>query len=220
MKNLLNCHCIGLHSFPIELKDGYYKRIFFADSNHELWESIKLAIHPHHVDIKITIIDGELYNPLYEINKDGELFKKFVWNSFILNGKGGFEYLGIEHLKQVSNIKYCSGQSVVMKACELHTVQVEKGKKCVWLIEESVPTCDYFPINYSNNDLWNWNTNGLYIECSEDTKQKMIGKYIKDLFLCDTCGNTKYGKQFPVYNENHVRQKGLIKCEDCLIQES
>lgn len=24
MKNLLNCHSVGLHSFPISLKDGLY----------------------------------------------------------------------------------------------------------------------------------------------------------------------------------------------------
>lgn len=28
------------------------------------------------------------------------------------------------------------------------------------------------------NDLENWNTNGLYIECDDDVKQTFIGKYL------------------------------------------
>lgn len=180
MKNLLNCHCIGLHSFPIELSEnGLYKRIFYADVNHEMWKPVEIAIHPHHVDIKIIVLDGELFNPIYELDDNGEVFRKFLWNSHILNGKGGFEYLGEQGLKQTSNIKYTTGEVVIMKACDLHTVQIEKGKTCVWMIEESRPTCDYFPINYSKNDLQNWSTDGLYIECDEITKQNYIGEFLK-----------------------------------------
>lgn len=179
MKNLLNCHCIGLHSFPISLSEnGLYKRIFYAEIHHEMWKPFEIAIHPHHVDIKITVLEGELFNPLYELNESGEAFKKFLWNSHILNGKGGFEYLGEQKLKQLSNLKYCQGETVTMKACELHTVQIEKGKRCIWLIEESKPTCDYFPINYSKNDLEKWNSKGLYIECGEAVKKIYIGKYL------------------------------------------
>jgi len=178
MKNLLNCHCRGLHSFPISIsEDGHFKRVFYANYNHDLWRPFEIAIHPHHVDIKITVLEGELFNPIYEINKDGDVFKKFRWDSHILNGKGGFEYLGEERLVQVSNEKYTDGQTVTMKACELHTVQIEKGKLCVWLIEESKPTCDYFPINYSKTDLSNWNTKWLYIECSEETKNAALSRF-------------------------------------------
>ncbi len=178
MKNLLNCHCIGLHSFPISLdENGLYKRVFYADTNHELWKPIQIAIHPHHVDIKITVLDGELYNPMYQINENGELFNKYLWNSHILNCKGGFEFLGLEKLMQISNFKYSVGESIIMKACELHTVYVEKNKICVWLIEESIPTCDYFPINYSNNDLGNWNANGLYIDVEDNIKREYLSKY-------------------------------------------
>lgn len=179
MKNLLNCHSIGLHSFPISFENGLYKRIFYADTNHCLWKPIELAIHPHHVDIKITVLDGELFNPLYEVNIEGELVKKFQWHSHILNGKGGFEYLGDDRIKQLSNKSYKFGEVVIMKACELHTVQIEKGKICVWLIEETIPTCDYFPINYSPYDLSIWNTDGLYIEVDEMVKQKYISEYLE-----------------------------------------
>jgi hypothetical protein len=65
-----------------------------------------------------------------------------------------------------------------MKACELHTVQIEKGKRCVWLIEESIPTCDYFPINYSPHDLSTWKPDGLYIEVGDSVKENYIGKFL------------------------------------------
>ena len=179
MKNLLNCHSVGLHSFPISFENGLYKRIFYADTNHNMWKPIELAIHPHHVDIKITVLEGELFNQLFEVSEEGKKKKKYQWVSHILNGKGGFQYLRRERIKQVSNNCYKEEESVIMKACELHTVQIEKDKKCVWLIEETKPTCDYFPFNYSPYDLSQWSSEGLYIEVDESVKQKYISKYLK-----------------------------------------
>lgn len=178
MKNLLHCHTEGLHSFPISLVNGFYRRIFYAEENHNLWKPVELAIHPHHVDIKITVLEGVLYNPLYRTDVNGYDFNTFKWNSHILNGNGGFEYKGIEKLSLVSNNEYSQGESVIMQACELHTVFVEKGKKCVWLIEESIPTCDYFPINYSPYDLTKWTPDGLYVEVDDEIKERYIGKYL------------------------------------------
>lgn len=178
MKNLLNCHCIGLHSFPLSLDNNLYRRVFYADHNHEMWKPFEIAVHPHHVDIKITVLDGELYNPIFEVNPNGMLFGKYHWNSHILNGKGGFEYLGSEYLSQISNIKYGVGQSVTMPACQMHTVQIQQGQMCVWLIEETIPTCDYFPVNYSPHDLTKWTPEGLYQEVGDNVKQKYIGKYL------------------------------------------
>jgi len=182
MKNLLNCHAVGVHSFPIRLDDnGYYKRVFYADKNHTLYNPVEIAIHPHHVDIKITVLDGVLFNPIYDINDTGDIFKKFIWRSHILNGNGGFEYLGEEKLIQSSNKCYGVGEQVTMKACELHTVQVQKDSICVWMIEESKPTCDYFPVNYSKSNLGVWNSKGLYIECSNAVKDAYLEKYYQKI---------------------------------------
>lgn len=182
MKNLFNCHSIGLHSFPISFENGLYKRIFYADTNHNMWKPFELAVHPHHVDIKITVLDGEIYNPIYEISNSSDplafLIKEFQWNSHILNGKGGFKYLREVHLKEISNISYKKGDVVEMKACELHTVQIERNKKAVWLIEETVPSCEYFPLNYSHEDLTMWDPSGLYIEVSDKVKNLYIEKYL------------------------------------------
>lgn len=179
MKNLLNCHTIGLHSFPISFENGLYRRIFYADVNHQMWKPIEIAIHPHHVDIKITILDGELFNPLYLIDdENGDEFKMFQWSSHIRDGVGGFKSMGNARLRQVSNNIYGKGDYTFMKACELHTVQIQKGQMCVWLIEEDIPTCEYFPINYSRRDLSKWTADGLYKEVGDDIKHQYIGKYI------------------------------------------
>lgn len=179
MKNLLNCHSVGLLSFPISFEDGLYKRIFFADTNHNLWKPFEIAVHPHHVDIKITVLGGILFNMLFEESDDkGEMLKKYQWNSHILNGSGGFEYLGEQRLKLLSANVYGSEESTIMKACELHTVQVAKRETAVWLIEETIPTCDYFPVNYSPYDLSQWKPDGLYVEVDDNVKQQYIGKYL------------------------------------------
>lgn len=183
MKNLLNCHSVGLHSFPISLENGLYRRVFYATPEHNLHKPVEIAIHPHHVDIKITVLDGVLFNPLYEVSKgfNGHIYGKYKWNSHILNGNGGFEHLGHEHLSLVSKNGYNKGEYFTMKACELHTVFVEQGKSAVWLIEESIPTCDYFPINYSPHDLTKWTPDGLYLEVSDDVKMYYLEPYMDEI---------------------------------------
>lgn len=179
MKNLLNCHSIGLHSFPISFENGLYRRVFYASENHNLWKTnpLEIAIHPHHVDIKITVLDGTLNNLVYEKSPDGEELMSFKWNSEILNGNGGFERIGSERLKCTEVDMLGKGDYVTMPACKMHTVYVSKGEKCVWLIEEYKPTCDYFPINYSNVDLTTWTPEGLYIEVGENIKQDYLNGY-------------------------------------------
>lgn len=179
MRNLLNCHSIGLHSFPVSFENGLYKRIFYAAENHRLNDPSEIAIHAHHVDIKITVLEGELCNRIYEVNKSGFSIKKYRWNSEILNGNGGFFYLGLARIKPISSIRYKSGESFSMKACELHTVTVGKNKICAWMIEESKPSCEYFPINYSIHDLRKWTPDGLYQEVNDEVKESYIGKYLK-----------------------------------------
>lgn len=180
----MNCHSVGLHSFPISFENGMYKRVFYADTNHNMWRPFELAVHPHHVDIKLTVLEGRLYNLIFEVCEsvvNSYLLNKFRWNSHILEGKGGFGYLGEESLRMTSCDAYEPGQSVIMKACELHTVEVEFNKRCVWLIEESEPSCDYFPINYSPEDLTQWSPEGLYEEVGDDVKNKYLGLYMDQI---------------------------------------
>jgi hypothetical protein len=178
MKNLLNCHTIGLHSFPVSEKDGLYERIFITDTNHHLWKPFEIAIHPHRVDLKITVLEGVLTNIIYEVSDKGLTLHKFKWNSHILHGSGGFELLGKEKLKIKSFKALRPKDSITMQACELHTVYVPLGEVCAWKIEESKPSCEYDPVNYSLYDLTKWRPDGLYIEVVDEVKECYIGKYL------------------------------------------
>lgn len=184
MKNLLNCHCKGVHSFPVSFENGLYRRIFYADIDHELWMPYKIAIHPHHVDIKITVLEGKMINAVYKVadeNEQAYSFSKFLWNSHILNGNGGFELLGIERLVEVSCDTLKDGDSVTMKSEELHTVVIDKGHVCVWMVEEYKASSECAPLNYSIHDLTKWTPDGLYIEVDDSVKQQYIGKYLSEL---------------------------------------
>lgn len=193
MKNLLNCHSVGLHSFPISFENDLYRRIFYAEEFHSLWKEnpLEIAIHPHHVDITITVLDGVLYNCLYKKSDAGQQFNSFIWDSVIMNGIGGFKYLGDENLSLIHKKPYSKGESFSMVACELHTVFIEQGKKCVWLVEEKIPSCDYFPVNYSNHDLSNWTPEGLYKEVPDEVRNAFIGEYISLLAPNSKSGNQK-----------------------------
>lgn len=178
MKNLLNCHCIGLHSFPLQIdENGLYRRLFYADVNHELWKPCQLAIHPHHVDIKIIVLEGVLFNATYKVDEMGEEYNEYIWNSHILSRKGGFDYLGKEKLRLTEYRDINPAEVMTLESCELHTVQVEKGRKCVWIIEESKASCGYSAINYSTNDLSNWTSEGLYEEISDEEAKKYLGDF-------------------------------------------
>lgn len=172
MKNLLNCHVIGLHSFPLSIdeENKLYRRIFTTTCNHVLHErnSFPLAIHPHHVNIKITVLKGELTNVIYKLDEKGRIeLGEYVYESVILNGKGGFKKTGVKNLTKVSEISYQVGESFYMEACEMHTVIVPENTQAAWLVEEELPTCEYLPVSYSDRNLEQWDQTDLYIEIDD-----------------------------------------------------
>jgi len=125
MEYLFNCHVIGMHSFPITTSEGLYERIFTTSSNHVLHnrEQLELAIHPHHVNIKITILKGKLTNVIYRLDEDGDIeLGEFVFSSAIKNGAGGFKRIGSKRLRRISETTYKNGESFSMEACDAYSV--------------------------------------------------------------------------------------------------
>jgi len=66
----------------------------------------------------------------------------------------------------------------------MHTVYVEKGLESAWLVQEDKPTCEYFPVSYSDMNLENWDQSKLYIPIPVDKAKYYIGdleykKYLK-----------------------------------------
>lgn len=178
MKNLLNCHVIGMHSFPVTETDNLYERIFTTTSDHVLHDTDKmqLAIHPHHVNITITVLKGVLTNIIYQLNPKGAIeLDEYIFSSVIKNGYGGFKKIGTKNLVLVSEITYKKGDSFSMESCDMHTVRVPKGMESAWLVQEDVPTCDYFPVSYSDMDLERWNQLGMYQPVNDRVRDAFIG---------------------------------------------
>lgn len=179
MKNLLNCHSVGLHSFPISLENNLYTRVFYAEETHNLWklDPLEIAVHPHHVNIEIEVLDGTIYNHNFSLERKDMEWNKYKWNSEILHGKGGFEYLGKQKIGLANVNRLTKRSKIKLEACQLHTISIMKGTKAVWKITETIPTCEYFPINYTNADLSNWSSEGLYIEVGDDIKKQYLQPY-------------------------------------------
>ena len=177
MKNLLNFHCVGVHSFPLEYKDGLYKRVFYADKNHELYKDSAIAIHSHHVDLKITVLKGQLDNKVYALDDQrGEEYNKYRWDSHISGGCGKFISLGKQNLSLTRYESYDSGYSFFLRSDLLHTVFVPENRVCSWLVEEFPASKPYDGINYSKVNLENWTAEGLYIECDDQTANKYLSE--------------------------------------------
>jgi hypothetical protein len=174
---ILNCHAKGVHSFVIHEKDGYLKRVFYADTNHEIQNTSCLAIHSHRTDIKITVLEGCLYNKVCEPDLKGERFSVYKWDSKILNDTGKFVYLFDTKLETTEANMYKAGDTFYLASHMLHTVAVNKDEKCVWLVEESMPVMPYSPLVYSQRDLNNWTAEGLYQKTDYGTMIKYLMPY-------------------------------------------
>jgi hypothetical protein len=176
MKNLLDCHCIGVHSFPLQYENGLYRRVFYADRYHGLHDDNAIAIHPHHVDLKITVVKGTLCNRNYVVSDErgSELFGKYKWESHISGSAGKFVKLGTERLVMSEFGAYSEGCSFNLRSDQLHTVYVPSNTICAWLVEEFPASAPYDAINYSKMDLELWSPKGLYTECNDVVKASYL----------------------------------------------
>jgi hypothetical protein len=79
-RSFKNCHAKGLWSFVLHKEPTV--RVFFADFGHELYQDF--AVHPHHCDITIVPIAGNLKNINYkERGRNYPLFEKYKYQSGI-----------------------------------------------------------------------------------------------------------------------------------------
>src|SRR5690606_11268438 len=125
----------------------------------------------------ITVLKGTLTNVIYRVDENGSVqLDEYIFNSIIKNGTGGFKHIGKKRLSKISEITYKVGESFTMQSCDMHTVYVEKSIESAWLVQEDIPTCEYFPVSYSDMDLENWDQKGMYVEVSDG---------VRDLFIKD-----------------------------------
>lgn len=179
-KSLLHCHCHGVHSLVLHEEDGYLTRMFVTDNDHVLWKNgcgqtykgwkpLTIAIHPHHCDIEIEIVNGFVWNAEFSVkrhtcrNKEEVKLNAFKWNTAI-GGEGYFDLVGTETLIMNKFRTMFLGQKYYMCSNELHTVYVTPTQNAAWIIRESPATRGYDRTVYSNQDLQTWTPKGLYIK--------------------------------------------------------
>ena len=189
MKYILDCHCKGVHSFVLNENNGYLTRAYYADSNHELWQENKIAIHGHKFDLKMTVIFGELINISYEKSPSGEEFGEYIYQSKILCFDGWFQKIGIQNLMQINGQVLAKMQSLELKNNDLHTVYIPKNQKCLWVIQESEPSFGVENKHYSKLNLDLWEPKGLYNEGTKSDMVKYLGLHLKEIQKVTTIEN-------------------------------
>jgi hypothetical protein len=166
-RSLKNCHVKGLHSIMLRERAGETLRLYIATEQHELYlddTNLNLAYHPHHCNISIDVIQGWVYNKTVEVNPQGHLIlDRYLYNSEITRGKIGFQLLQPkDRLKEIDNEYLRRGDGVYLKASDIHIVHLSQGYSASWLVYEGKEDRSYQPFCWSNKDLENLDTTGLY----------------------------------------------------------
>lgn len=161
-KSLMNCHAIGLHSIMLLESPGKTIRLFIAMPYHELWKNLpadfdenrmSIGFHPHHCNITLHCIMGRFHNWTVKENVWGYSVKKFEYKSKINGGEFGVTPIGFPLINSTSQRWVYENEVVSMRANEIHTVGVEKGKVAAWFVYEGKEDPSYKPYLYSNHDI-------------------------------------------------------------------
>lgn len=188
-KSFLNCHSKGIHSIMLLDCPEKLIRIFFTDKDHDLYKNhrsyfgdgtpLSIAIHPHNTDITLHCIKGEIYNEIYnecsEPTTGSYPFDLFHYQSQISDGQMGFikcpekRYGLIKDIDRSKHLKF--NDYAHMDGTSLHTVYVPKGMESAWFVYEGKSNSEYESFAWSNADLENIDTTGLY---QKPTKEQII----------------------------------------------
>jgi hypothetical protein len=124
-----------------------------------------LAIHPHHCNLTLHCVKGSFINSEFKQAGFGGRFKlnKWLYRSAINEGEMKFKFIvANDGLDLVRHRTVWEGNSVYMAAKDLHTVIVPKGEVAAWLVYEGEEDPNYKPYCWSNADLNNLDTTGMY----------------------------------------------------------
>lgn len=155
-------------------------------------KTMSVAMHPHHCDLTLRVIFGNLAN--FEIAKGNVQLpqqntssyhnfidlKEYEYVSPISTGEKG-EFICLRDvqvpsysIRQTKIGDSFASRELEMKADEIHTVAIAKGKPCAWFVFEGDSDPNYKPVCYSNDDLESFSFDGLYEPMSEDYLDKTI----------------------------------------------
>jgi hypothetical protein len=166
-KSLLHCHVKKLHSIMLLDHPGKTIRMFVAEPGNELWKNDdiranqSLAYHSHHCELTLTCIYRSFANKILTQGHVEDI-PEFEYQSKIKTGKVGFKKLGRKFFGVVKRTELMAGDSVFMKASDIHTVSVPKNTWAAWLVFEGREDKNYSSKCYSYTDLEKTKLAGLY----------------------------------------------------------
>ncbi len=172
-KSLLNCHIKGLHSIMLSECPEKTIRLYIAEHGNELHLNsfnhfkngeMSVGFHPHHCNITISVIKGNLFNFIVEESENGTLsVDKYLYNSEITKAKIGFSlYEKNVALSRIADFCIPFGKSCYMNATEIHTVYCDPNEVTAWLVFEGKENPNYEPFTYAPINLEAADFSGLY----------------------------------------------------------
>lgn len=157
-----DCHVVGMDSIMLHDEPGNRVRMFFARPGHDMhknridgYEPFSLAIHPHHFDITMCHLFGEVRNDVYAMvpNADGP-FAEHEYKSVIFNGlkEGALVPTGERFdMHRIQSTKLGDVGRLHMPAHALHTVYVPQYRSAAWLVMEGEEDPNYRSRCWTNN---------------------------------------------------------------------
>lgn len=187
-RSLLNCHCKGLHSIMLSEAPGKTIRLYISIPDSDMYKNfpnpgeevidMSIAFHPHHCNLTLHCIKGELLN--WELEEDlggGDhalLLNKYRYHSQITEGNGYFEMIGPSVLRSTRYHWLRRGYSTHLKAKDIHTVAVMKGELVAWLVYEGKEDPTYQSFCWSNSDLTKQDLSDLYQKPTPDVVEDLL----------------------------------------------
>lgn len=183
-----NCHVRGVDSIVLaeNVDTGELVRVFWANPGHELYHNhdiespdLRVALHPHHCDIRITPIFGDLMNIV--VTPGFDMFvNTWEYVSGIANSRGYFRQLpeqeGFGSIHRDVLTSPCD-----MTHDQVHTVFVPKGQTAAWLVEEGPTNGRANPrLCYSNSDLTKFKFGDHYTPLRDHDKVRMLMDWYKN----------------------------------------
>lgn len=177
-RSLLDCHCIGLHSIMLLECPEKTIRLYVATPDHQMWrntmqgykEGLSVGFHPHHCDITLHGILGDVINWSAQENESAGFkldVSRYIYQSKITHGELKFQTLSPKTELYTTDYECIKPwQSVFMRANRIHTIGLAKGKSAAWMVYEGKEDKEYVPYLWSNTNP-NEGTEKLYRQPTE-----------------------------------------------------
>ncbi len=175
-KSILDCHVKGLHSIVLDASTSRLMRMFMAMPGCELQTNspgdrgskMTLAYHPHVCDIDIHVVHGRIRHYTKIKNPDGATLlanldrlgptvqlDEYVYESAIRGKKDSFSFTPTgrkeEFVQKIDVLR--EGETLCLKANDVHTVGTFHGERAAWVIVEGEEDADYKSYSWSDTRI-------------------------------------------------------------------